>query len=435
MRSLIWLFLMGTVTSLACGARTALREADPGTGGDAAGAGGSGGSGGGSVPAGGGGEGGSVTPDCETVVLSDYALSALQFDGTSLHGVKMARYGGSTTMVCAAGPIQEQAPTTPYGTLCFEAFGAWPEELGSPMPLIGSTPGSMDIAPGDPGGIAVLTGQLGEPFGPPARFARAIAPGEAPSWVDVEGGTSSKAAFLARAKGGGSHIAGLVLHGSANALGLVRLEDDATGSVPSVACAQGQIPADAVYDGSTVIVASGTGADFGACFDDDGRPPGPPDRLQVTKWSFAGEGQIRFDKSLGAVVDDVGIADAGSDVWVAIHSGTTIQVVRVGKDAGADPPFLLVTEASLGPMSIAMRGEELLVAYLDAIDPDLSADVQVVAITPSGEQRSFAGFDTAEAPWVSDISLVVAEDQKSVVVGYHTGPGQLAARRLDCLAE
>jgi hypothetical protein len=88
-------------------------------------------------------------------------------------------------------------------------------------------------------------------------------------------------------------------------------------------------------------------------------------------------------------------------------------------------------------MAMAMRGEELIVAHLDASDPDLSADIQLTGVSLSGEQRAFGGFDTADAPWSDGLSLLVSPDTSKLIVAYQsTVEGSLpraSARRFDCV--
>jgi hypothetical protein len=433
MRSLAWLSLLGICSSISCGARSSLRDLVASEEGASSGGGGNGP---GSTTAtttstvGTGGEGGGAPPpECPTVELTDYALSELVLDGRSIHSVEMSKAAGFPTMVCAAGELQEQAPTTPYGAICFDAFGRWPSVLDQPTPLVGSTYGEIRIAPGVPDGIAVFTGSAGDFFPVTLGYTQSWTPGAAPDWTQLSSDISFNPAFLASA--GDKHIAGIVGDPFQPADMTIAFLDSSLTPLVGAACAQGSIAADGLYHDNGVIVAASGGASIGGCLVE---PITEARRLQVAWWPFMGSPTQFLDQDLSQTIEDVDIADAGSSVWVAARAGGEVYVTRLGKTGSVEVPLTFVA-TTIGAMSIAMRGEELLVATIDWTDPDLAADIVVHRVSPDGATGAFGGFDTNEATWVSDLAIEVSDDHLHAVVAYHAGPGQLAARRFDCVGE
>jgi hypothetical protein len=434
MRSLAWLALLGICASVSCGARSSLRDLIAADDEDPSGGGGTGP---GSVTTATttttvstGGEGGSAPPpDCPVVELTDYALSEVVLDGPSIHGVRMTKATGAPSMVCAAGPIQEQAPTTPYGAICFDAFGAWPSLLPQPTALVGSSVGQLRVAPGVPDGIAVITGDDGDIVAPVGKYTPSWLPGRSPSWFDLSVGGELVPMFIAPAKD--THVAGVVLGDVFESwLSISSSAPNPTDFV-GAACAQGQVAADGIYDDGTVIAVATSGASVGGCLVE---PVTEARRLQVVSWPFGGSPNAFIDEDWGTTIDDVQIADAQASFWVAALVDGAVSVMRLSKTGAVELPLTHVTTSAAG-MSIAARGDELLVATVDWTDPDLSADISVQRVSADGAIGTFGGFDTNEASWLNDLALVVSDDQLHAVVGYHAGPGQLAARRFDCVTE
>ena len=433
MRSLAWLSLLGICTSISCGARSSLRDLLAGEEDDPSGGGGNGAtttSTTGATTT--GGEGGGIpTGECGVVELTDYALTPLVLDGTTISTVEMTKAAASPTMVCAAGRIQEQAPSAHYGGLCFDAFGTWPTALDQPTPLIGSSVGQIRLAPGLPDGIAILTGANGDVAAPAARYNPAWLPGRPPQWSEFPFDGEIVPTFITPA--GDTHIAGLALGDTFETWLSVSTLVSSPADFVGAACAQGPLVADGLYHDGNVLVAAASGASVTGCLVE---PIIIARRLQVADWTFGGfrPPVLLLDEEMPAVIDDVAIADAGSSVWVAALVQNEVYAVRLSKSGGVEVPLTSVG-TTVGGMSIAMRGDELLIATIDWTDPDLAADVIVHEISPDGAVGSFGSFDTNGAAWVSDLALVVSDDQLHAVVGYHTGPGQLAARRFDCVTE
>ncbi|NUO50592.1 MAG: hypothetical protein HOV80_17195 [Polyangiaceae bacterium] len=431
MRSLAWIALMGVCGSISCGARSSLRDLLVGDEDDPSGGGGHGATTTSttSLTTTGGEGGGIPMGECGVVELTDYALTPLVLDGASISTVEMTKATGSSTMVCAAGRIQEQVTSAPYGGLCFDAFGAWPTALDQPTPLIGASVGQLRLAPGLPDGIAIVTGADGDVAAPVAKYNPAWLPGRPPQWSEFPFGGEIVPTFITPA--GDTHIAGLALGDTfetwLSVTSLVSIPADFVGA----ACAQGPLVAGGIYDDDRVIVAAASGASVGGCLVE---PIMEARRFQVVSWPFDGPPNVFLDEDWPSTIDDVKIADAGSSFWVAARVANDVSVIRLSKAGVVEVPLTHVG-ITAGPMSIAMRGADLLVATIDWTDPDLAADVIVSKISPDGTVGSFGGFDTNEAMWFNDLALVVSDDQLHAVVGYHTGPGQLAARRFDCVTE
>jgi hypothetical protein len=166
--------------------------------------------------------------------------------------------------------------------------------------------------------------------------------------------------------------------------------------------------------------------------------PALPTRLQLMSFTFDGVWELRFEAAHEQIVTDVALVDAGGgDVWLGWTVGGQVFVARIEPAGSIVLGPIFISDTSVGPIALAMRGEELLVGHIDASDPDLASDVQVTAVSAEGDTRSFGGFDTADAPWNGEISLLVSADETKVIVAYRGSAfdslPQPFARRFDCV--
>jgi hypothetical protein len=335
-------------------------------------------------------------------------------------------------VACAVGVVEQQAPTTAVGAVCFEAFGAWPASLHEPLLVLGAADGGVRATTGEDLGVALLVGQTGDPFADGARFASSVSPGEAmPRWIMLGESAFHRAAFLARPAG--TFVAGL----ASAAAPLSYLDvfpglPSSTDRFPGVACGNAPVVADAAANGQRIVLAASSGRSFGSCLDDDGIP-GPPTALQVSALGTGGF-SLLHEETFATAVDAVrAVAAPDGSTWIVSSTSGTVHAMRLDANGSVQVASTVVARGSVGPVDAAMRGHELLVAHIDASEPDLGADVVVDVLSPAGERAAFGGFDSSEAPWTGDLAIVVSADASMVLVTHATGPGMVAARRLDCV--
>jgi hypothetical protein len=432
MRSHPCLSALLALSCAACGARSSL---DPGAsrdddGGGAAGAGGAG------PGTGTGGGGGTIgPPGCETVTISEPALSEALIEGPYMEGASLTMLGGGDARVCVVGPILEQSFANFYGSVCFEAFGAWPTSLGNISAIGDATNAGIRIAPGVPTGMAALTGQSAGPAASGAQFTPSFEPGTEPDWMVLPGKTAHRATFLTRANDGG-FFAGLSLEVLPYLfLELHHLGASTPWAIQPIACAESHVAADAIDADGSVIVATSSGRAFGSCSDDDGIP-GPPTRLQVATYAADGTSLLLHDEDLGGPIDDVRVEDAGDSVWVAASIGADLRLRRINKTGGVAWLVDGLGGENLGTaFDLATRGDELLVAYF-ALGAGSSFEVRVDAFARSGEHTSLGGFDAGDDVYALAIALGTSPENDAAVVAYSTlFSGQVVARRFDCVAD
>lgn len=414
---------------VACGARDTLDTLGE-TGGGGTGLGGSdegAGASGAGVEVGGGPVGGAPpTQLCESPTLTPPAL--LRVAGGDLDTVDLVPPTNNPNALCIGAHSASTADAL-VAASCFEPYATWPDELGEANMLPGSTGGAA-FTQGRQDGIAMLLGDLQDPSLDDARLFPDFVPGSTELSAYVLGGYGMHEAAFATRTGTG-HVAGLTFVAEAYYdLSVLRVSGDTLEVAVEVACGIGGVAADGATIGETALVLASTSRPFMNCGLDDG-VPGPATRIQLM--AFDGmDARLLFDSVHDAVIDDVEVVpfDATSMFAGWVTAGEVF-VARVNLNGSILYGPVSIANGAVGPIALAVRGEELLVAHIDATDPDAASDVVVTAMKATGELRPFGGFDTFEAPWRGGLTLAASTDGDHVVVAY-AAPSSVAARRFDC---
>jgi hypothetical protein len=346
-------------------------------------------------------------------------------------GVEAVQPRGAPEHVCFASEVTNGKGEPSVALGCFEPWGPWPGSLGMAGLFAGNT-GGLSASSGNRAGYSLLAGDV-DPGSPPGLRVAWDLPGATPSsltWTDLGPMGASRAVFLTPT-GAGALVGGLAsAEGGGEMLRVARISPAAVDVSEAVACAQGQVSADAVAQGDRVVVATVSDRATTGC---DGGEIDVPRRLRVLALDEDGQAEPLYEAVHPAGIADVAITGAGEDgVWVAWLAASSIRAAHVDLH-GLDAPPVPVAWAEAGPIAIAPLADELLVAHVDrSAEP---ASVVVRAVGTDGGVRTYGSFDTETSPWVSDLEIVVAPSGLSVLVGYVGTIGSSVrafARRLDC---
>jgi hypothetical protein len=411
------------IASSACGARTELEPWHRRAPSD----GGSGGSGGGAE----GGAGGEASCDDR---VTNPAHVRLHKGGSVVLDVDLVSPRQVPELACIVSEVDEPTVGPAIASACFEAWSTWPGSLGMAELMPGNT-GGLAAAQGVDLAMSLLAGDLDtqSPPGPRVAFDVSLYATSIP-WTPLDPFSRHRAAFLTRTSEG-KLVGGLAgVAQGAEQLRIALMAPNEIETVGPIACALGAVSADVVALGERVVVATSSGGPISRCGEEGFLPA---HRLQVIGLNGGGGIELLFEAVHQVPLGNVRIARADEEqVWVAWHAAGAISVALVGP-AGPTIATRLVTERSVGPVAIAMRGEEAVVGSLEPKGPGMPPDVVVHAVDFSGDVRELGRFGTADAPWIADLDLLVAPDGTSVLAAYVGMVGTSArafARRLDCPA-
>ncbi|NUP06235.1 MAG: hypothetical protein HOW73_09270 [Polyangiaceae bacterium] len=411
----------------ACGARTPLDDPDGG-GGKTGGEGGAG--------EGGSADGGAPPATCNGgVTLTEPAFVPLS-PGLTGAVMQMTNVVGGGS-VCGAVEAYSAIPerTGQAATFCADAWSVWPPAFDDAF-AFSLAGGGLALAEGRDAGYALLLGHNGTPAVAGPMFAADVI-SAAPSWVTLDNLWAHRAAFVAR-RPDGVHDLGLVyVAGAYETLVVTQVEAGPQGTFGDIACATFGIVARGVSLATGRLIATSSGASLEECL--DGVDPGQSTRVLLVNADSSTGPSTLFEFDAPDRVDDIDLVNAGDgSVWLAWQSIGSLSIARIGVTGTVLVGPMQITDVSVGSLALAMRGNDLLVAHIDASDPDLAADVVVTKVDALGASTSFGGFDTSSATWSSDVSIVSSPDGAHVLVGYlgvdpvAGGSPKPVLRRFDC---
>jgi hypothetical protein len=338
----------------------------------------------------------------------------------------------------------------------FSPWASWPDSLGPDAQVSAQGGDAFAAAPAPAAsqpGVSALFAVPGDATVASMIWAASAAPGTSydPYPAGADWVVAQPAWAVALARGVSSHLAAYeVGAGSGAAFLNLGLIDDAGQSVsvlPAVACGAAPFPAALAPAPGGYTLATASGRKFGECGLDNGIP-GPAAGLQISHVDAATQKVL-----LAATLEEpdplahVALAPAAAGAWVVWQNdGASAELpapIRAARldDTGAlvGPPFDVTQDGqSSGPFTAAALGGELVVAWVDALDPS-TPTLRLDLFDAQGHPLGGGSINTAPS-WLYDpsLSLLASPDGQAVLLAWSdllsTEPAAAAVRvaRFSC---
>lgn len=393
------------------------------------------------------GAGGGEPIRCDTLV-ADASISPppTGTDAQLEHEPGLVRVDAERVILFAGVIDQLAAAETLRGTT-FEAWGAWPSELGASNSIAWALrDGSIQASGGD--GTASLLLPLYS-LGPEGATTAFLAPRIEPStdYVDPPGAFlfeiagAGRPSYLRRTSDG--FAAGWVSDfGGASYLGQLRTDDNGSvvGGVDyESGCATTRVRADAIEVGGQLLRAHSSGRAYRTCPNDDG-VPGPGLRLQtdvVGRDDFVVPGD---ELVLEEPIAFVALLPRGSDgAWLVFRTdGSTSfappPLVAVPLDAGGrvagERIQLFESSFSAQPVAVAPFGSGFAAAWIEMGE---TSSVAVRIFDALGQPLAGGGFDAEAIDSGDRMSLLASDEADALLVGWTHFGDRAHVTRLRCV--
>lgn len=349
-------------------------------------------------------------------------------------------------VILFAGVIDQLATAETLVGTTFEAWGAWPSELGASNDIAWALrDGSIEAANGD--GTASLLLPLYS-FGPEGATTAFLAPRIEPStdYTDPPGAFlfeiagAGRPAYLRRTSNGSS-VGWVSDFGGASFLGQLRTDADGIvlGGVDyESGCATTRVRADALEVGGQVLRAFSSGREYGTCLNDDG-VPGPGVRLQtdvVGPDDFVVQGD---ELVLEEPIAFVALLPRGSDgAWLVLRTDGSISfapppLVAVPLDAGGrvvgERISLFESSFSAPPVTVAPFGSGIAAAWIEMGE---TSSVAVRIFDAQGQPLAGGGFNAEAIDSGDRMSLLASDEADALLVGWTHFGDRAHVTRLRC---